>query len=310
MHTIIGTGGTIGDALTRELVAAGCPVRRVSRHPQPLAGAGETVAADAADPAGLADAVAGSEIAYLTIGLKYDATLWREVWPRIMANTIEACKRAGARLVFFDNVYMYGRVDGPMTEDTPFNPCSKKGEVRALVAQMLLDEIDAGRLTAMIGRAADFYGPGAALGLPNLLVFDRLAKGHKALCLASDSVPHAYTYVPDAVKALSMLVDREDAWNRTWHLPTAGDPPTGGEFIRMAAYAFGVEPKYRVLRPLLVRLAGLMNSDIREVREMLYQNSYPYLFDSWRFEQAFGFTPTSYADGIRETAAACRPAQS
>lgn len=116
--------------------------------------------------------------------------------------------------------------------------------------------------------------------------------------------------MPDAVKALSLLVDREDAWNRAWHLPTAGDPPTGGEFIRAAGDAFGAEPKYRVLHPLLVRLAGLVHSDIREVREMLYQNKYPYLFDFSRFEQAFAFTPTSYADGIRETAAAYLSAQS
>ena len=85
-----------------------------------------------------------------------------------MANTIEACKRAGAKLLFFDNVYMYGKVDGPMTEETPFNPCSKKGETRAAIATALIDEWKAGGLTAMIARAADFYGPGARNGVPNV----------------------------------------------------------------------------------------------------------------------------------------------
>ena len=51
-----------------------------------------------------------------------------------MSNSIEACKRAGAKLIFFDNVYMYGKAGGPMTEETPFNPCSKKGEIRAKIA--------------------------------------------------------------------------------------------------------------------------------------------------------------------------------
>jgi len=306
MHTIVGAGGAVGDALTRELVAAGQPVRRVSRHPRPMPGASETVAADATDRGALAAAVSGSDVVYLTLGLEYRATLWRELWPRIMANTIRACRQAAARLVFFDNVYMYGRVDGPMTEDTPFAPCSRKGEVRAEVARILQDEIGSGRLTAMITRAADFYGPHAAMGIPNLLVFDKLAKGRKALCLGSDSVPHAYTYVPDAARALAMLAEREDAWNRTWHLPTTGDPPTGREFIRMAAEALDVDAGYQVLRPLLLRLAGIWDADVREIREMLYQNRYPYLFDSSRFEQAFSFTPTSYADGIRETADAYR----
>ena len=31
-----------------------------------------------------------------------------------------------AKLIFFDNVYMYGKVNGIMTEETAFNPCSKK----------------------------------------------------------------------------------------------------------------------------------------------------------------------------------------
>ncbi len=76
-------------------------------------------------------AVAGSKIVYLMAGLKYDARVWRQQWPVIMRNTIDACKKHQAKLVFFDNVYAYGLVKGPMTEETPYNPVSKKGEVRA-----------------------------------------------------------------------------------------------------------------------------------------------------------------------------------
>ena len=50
-----------------------------------------------------------------------------------------------------------------MTEDTPFNTCSRKGEVRARIASMLMDEVRRGELRDMIVRAADFYGPGAVL---------------------------------------------------------------------------------------------------------------------------------------------------
>lgn len=32
------------------------------------------------------------------------------------------------------NVYMYGNVAGPMTENTPYAPCSKKGEIRTKIA--------------------------------------------------------------------------------------------------------------------------------------------------------------------------------
>ena len=96
-----------------------------------------------------------------------------------MRNTIEACKRAGAKLIFFDNVYMYGKVSGPMTEETPFNPCSKKGEVRAKIATALINEWKAGAFIGMIARSADFYGPDTLNGVPNLLVFQPFSRTGK-----------------------------------------------------------------------------------------------------------------------------------
>jgi nucleoside-diphosphate-sugar epimerase len=223
-----------------------------------------------------------------------------------MANTIEACKRAGARLVFFDNVYMYGRVNGTMTEETPFNPCSRKGEIRAQIATTLLNEIQAGSLTAIIARAADFYGPASPTGVANVLVFDAWAKNQKASWLVNDSVPHSLIYTPDAARAVLTLAESESAWNQTWHLPTTPNPPTGREFITAAAQAMNRDPKYRVLSPLMVRLFGWFNPVVGEIYEMLYQNDSPYVFDSSKYARAFGFSGTPYDEGIRATAASYR----
>ena len=55
-----------------------------------------------------------------------------------MRNVVAACQSKNARLVFFDNVYMYGRVAGAMTETTPISPCSRKGGVRARIADYLM----------------------------------------------------------------------------------------------------------------------------------------------------------------------------
>ena len=128
MHTILGANGAIGAELHRTLRGAGQQIRLVSRTPLAAAGA-QVMAADLAGWTQAINAVAGSQVVYLLVGLKYDFEIWRELWPRIMGNAIEACKRANAKLVFFDNVYAYGRVVGPMTERTPFNPLSRKGEV-------------------------------------------------------------------------------------------------------------------------------------------------------------------------------------
>src|ERR1700676_5373746 len=148
-------------------------------------------------------AVAGSRVVHLLVGLKYDLGVWRELWPRIMANTIEACKRAQANLIFFDNVYMYGKVNGPMTEETPYAPCSKKGQIRAGIATTLMNEVKAGNLNAMIARSADFYGPKTQNGVPNVLVFEPFAKGSKASWLVNAGAPHSLTFTPDAARGLA-----------------------------------------------------------------------------------------------------------
>ncbi len=302
MITILGTGGAIGSELVKQLARTNARVRLVGRNPKLAAGAAEMVTADVSDLDQTVRAVSGSDVVHLLVGLKYDYSVWRELWPRIMRNAIEACKRANAKLVFFDNVYMYGRVAGKMTEETPFNPCSKKGEVRARIATGLLDEIKAGNLTALIARSADFYGPDARTSVANLLVFDKFAKGEKAAWLVNDSVPHSYTFTPDAARSLVLLSETESAWNQTWHVPTAPDPPTGKEFIALAAQAFGVPPRHRVLNRPMLKVAGWFDRTIAESYEMLYQSESEYLFDSTKFAKAFQFEATAYAEGVRTVA--------
>jgi nucleoside-diphosphate-sugar epimerase len=303
MHTILGAGGSVSQALAGQLAERKLPFRLVSRTAVSASAGSEAVAADLTHREQIIDAVAGSRVVYLLAGLKYDRKLWAATWPRVMDNTIEACKRAGARLIFFDNVYMYGRVRGPMTEETPFRPSSEKGEVRAAIATALINEWKAGSLTALIARSADFYGPQARNGIPNVMVFQPMSQGKSAMCLVSEVLPHAYTYVPDAAQALLRLAESETAWNQTWHLPTAPHPLTSREFITAAARSMNRRAKYRILSRRMVKVFGLFNPIVGEVYEMLYQNDAPYLFDSSKFARAFTFTATPYAEGIEATAA-------
>jgi nucleoside-diphosphate-sugar epimerase len=302
MITILGAGGAIGNKLVALLSARNQPFRLVGRNPKATPGATETIAADLTNREQTIRAVADSSVVYLLVGLKYDLELWQEMWPRIMSNTIEACKRAGSRLLFFDNVYMYGKVSGLMTEETQFNPCSKKGEIRAKIATMLVNEWKSGALTAMIARSADFYGPDTQNAVPNLLVFEPFARKRKASWLVNDAVPHSLTYTPDAAQSLLQLAERKAAWNQTWHVPTTPDPLTGKEFVALAARESGVASRYRVLSRPMLRIAGWFDPLVAESYEMLYQSDSPYLFDSGKFAREFGFAGTSYADGIRTTA--------
>lgn len=308
MYTILGAGGSVSNELVKLLAARKLPFRTVSRHAGAQPGAADVRIADLTKHQQTVDAVAGSDVVFLLAGLKYDHKLWAEQWPRIIDNAVDACKQARAKLVFFDNVYMYGKVNGPMTEETPYNPTSRKGEVRAQIAMRLEKAWKEGELTAMIARAADFYGPGAKNGIPNVMVFGPLSKGEKAMCLVSDALPHSYTYVPDAAAALLKLADTPTGWNQTWHVPTTPQPMTGKEFIEAAAKAMAKTPKYRVLSRTMMKVAGMFNPTIREVNEMLYQNDSPYVFDSSKYARAFGFEGTAYAEGIAVTAASYKEA--
>ena len=152
---------------------------------------------------------------------------------------------------------------------------------------MLLQEMRAGNITALIARSADFYGPHARTSIANILVFDNLAKHARPSWLVNDAVAHSFTFTPDAAHGLALLAANEAAWNRTWHLPTAPSPPTGKQFISIAAHAFGTEPRHRVLSRPMIGLASFVSSDVRETREMLYQYDSEYVFDSTKFCAGF-----------------------
>jgi nucleoside-diphosphate-sugar epimerase len=304
MYTILGAGGVIANGLADLFVKDGTPVRWVSRNPPSHAGV-EAFPADITDLAQARKAIERSSVVFLCVGLKYDYRVWRAQWPKIMSNTIEACKENGARLIFVDNVYMYGIVDGKMTEDTVYHPSSRKGDIRARIATTLMSEVRNDRLQAIIARSADFYGPEAdKTGVVNRLVFENLAKQKTAQWLVNASTKHSFTYTPDAVRAIYLLAKSSDSWNQVWHLPTSPDPLTGKELIQLAAEAMDAPNRYSILRPWMVSLAGIFNRTIAELAEMNYQYQYDYLFDSSKFERAFNFQPTSYREGIVATAAA------
>jgi nucleoside-diphosphate-sugar epimerase len=305
IHTILGSGGIIADSLARELTTQELSVRLVSRHPASIPGT-STRAADITDPRQTLEAIDGSAVVYCCIGMPYNYSIWRQQWPRIVDNMIEACKKTRARLLFFDNVYMYGETDGPMTEETPYNPGSRKGDLRARIATQLMSEVRKGNIVAAIARSADFYGPGAnKTSIPNLLVFQRLAKGQRAQWLINARARHSFTYIPDAVRALGLLSRDENSWNQVWHLPTAGNPLTGAQFIDQAATELGKNSHLTVLPKWAIRLGGIFDRTTAELYEMLYQYEFDYLFDSSKFENAYSFQPTSYEQGIRATAIAC-----
>ncbi len=302
MQTILGAGGIIGEELAKALPQYSEKIRLVSRNPKQVNPADELFSCDLTNAEGVKSAVEGSEVVYLTVGLPYNANVWETTWPKIMSNVIAACKAHNCKLVFFDNVYMYDPEYIPqMTEDTPIRPVSKKGKVRARILQMLTDEMQAGSLQATVARAADFYGPDNSTSVLIETVVKNLSQGKKANWLGNVSCKHSYTFTPDAGKATALLGNSPKAYGEVWHLPTTANPLTGKEWVTAFAKELNVQPRYREVSKLMVRLIGLFNKPMSELAEMFYQYDRNYVFDSSKFETAFDFTPTPYEEGIRQT---------
>lgn len=300
-HTVLGANGVIGRELSRLLRAAGHPVRQVSRSPRAEEASDEVRAADLLDAASTSEAVAGADVAYLVAGLKYDTAVWEAQWPVVMRNVIDACRRHDTALVFFDNVYAYGRVDGTMTEDTPYNPCSRKGEVRARIATTLMDAVRRGELRGMIVRAADFYGPGAVTSLTHATVVDRLRRGKRPQWIGDPTAPHSLTYTPDAARTVAGLAVMPSAYGQVWHALTSPEPMSGEQFVRTACELAGRPFALQVAPRWMLALMGLFVPPLRANMEMLYQFEFPYRFDSRKAEAALGLAPTPYRQGIAAT---------
>ncbi len=301
MQTILGSGGTIGLELARILPEYTNNVRLVSRNPKRAISSNELFHADLLKQGEVIRAVEGSDVVYLLVGLPYKIKVWREQWPAVMCNTIEACKTHGSKLVFFDNIYMYDRdYLSRMDENTPIRPTSKKGVVRAGVAKMLTDAVEEGEVEALIARSADFYGPGRQKNsVLAQMVFNRLAAGKSAQWINSIEHKHSFTYTPDASRGTALLGNTDDAYGEVWHLPTASDPMTGMQWIEAIAREFTVEPKVQVVTNFLMTMMGLFVPALKEVKEMNYQYDREYEFLSDKFNKRFDFEPTGYLEGIK-----------
>ncbi len=304
MQTILGAGGAIGKELARSLSNYTAEIRLVARNPKQVNGSDILMSADLTDQTSIQKAIAGSDVVYVTIGFPYNLKIWRRNWPAFMQAVIEGCIENNSKLVFFDNIYMYDPqyLDG-MTEDTPMNPSSEKGKVRKQLVEMIMKEVESGKLSALIARSADFYGPSIQnVSMLTETVIKPLSEGKTANWMGPLNFKHSFTHIKDAGQATALLGNTPDAFNQTWHLPTASNPYTGKEWVEKFAAALGVKPKSRSVSRFMTRLMGVFVPVMREMPEMMYQYDRPYDFNSDKFIKRFGILPTAYDEGIAEIA--------
>jgi nucleoside-diphosphate-sugar epimerase len=299
---VLGATGGAGGALVRELAGGGHRVRAVSRKPAADLPEGvEQLAADAADPAQTRTACQGAAVVYHCVQPPYER--WAAQFPPLTQSIADAAADAGARLVYADNPYAYGPVDGPITEDLPALATTRKGRVRTRMAERLLAAHRSGTLQVAIARSSDYYGPGGANSVVGDVLFGAAAKGNRARWLGRLDVPHTLNYLQDVARALLILGARPEALGEVWHLPAA-EPLTGREFVELIAAALGRPVKVTATSRLALRIAGVFDPRARESAEMLYQWERPFVLDASKFQRAFGpLEPTPHQQAVATTVA-------
>lgn len=305
MVQVVFGAGQVGSALARRLAAEGHRVRVVRRRAEPVGEGIEVRAGDARDRAFAIAATEGAAVVYHCMNPSaYTGAAWEEEFPAQGEAVIAAAVRHGARLVALDNLYAYGPVDGPCTPDTPLAATGPKGRVRAAWDARLRAAAREQGLRFVLGRAGDFFGPGAgehALFSPRMV--EGLRAGRAPWLVGDAAAPHAFSYVPDVVAALAALgAAGSDVEGRVFHLPVVEVAP--GELVARLADAVGHPARARALPAWAVRALAPVVPLFAELRETLYQWDRPFRVDDAPFRDRFPGLATPLDACVAGTAAA------
>jgi nucleoside-diphosphate-sugar epimerase len=302
LHVVFGTGA-IGLALVEELSSQGLAVRAINRSGRAPVPAGvEVVGADAADPASATAAARGAAVVYQCLNPAYHR--WSQDFPPLQAAVVTAARTAGARYVSFENVYMYGDTHGaPLTESTPCQPHTRKGRVRHEMALRLQELHRNGELAVTTARASDYFGPRGTRQSPlGDRVVGRALAGKKAQVIGDPDVPHSYTYTVDAARTLAALGTRDDVLGEVFHVPNA-PARTTRELVELVAAQLGRPVGVSVAPRALLRVMGVVNPAVRELDEMRYEFTQPFVVDSTKAETWLGLRPTPVDEALATTIA-------
>ena len=283
VHVVTGAG-PVGSTVAQQLADAGRQVRLLTRSGSgPVHPLVDRRRVDVSRPDALTEA--------------YDARVWRAELPRAERAVLDAAGRVGAVVVFPESLYSYGPVDRPITEDLPRAATTGKLGVRA----DLLAQREASATPTVSVAASDFYGPLVRNAHAGDRMVPTVLAGKTMRVLGSLDQPHSFTYVPDLAAAMITAADREDLWNSFLHAPTAA-PLTQRQLVEMIAGAAAVPaPRMSAIPPWVLRAAGAVSREMRELAETSYMFTDPFVLDSTASEARLGLSPTPPAAGLAAT---------
>jgi nucleoside-diphosphate-sugar epimerase len=298
MHLILGTG-PLGRSVMKELQIRGEPYRIINfSGRRPWTEHISVERADLMDANQAKSAIAGASVVYQCTQPPYHR--WDSLFERLQENIIEAAKATNAKLVAAENMYMYGDVEGEIHEELPYIAKTKKGRIRAKLAERLLDLHRRGELQVVIGRGSDFFGPGVTNSSAGIRMFRPIVSGKPVSILGKPDVKHTYTFIEDFGKALVTLGQTENAYGEAWHVPNS-ETVTVREFVELAAQLAGVKAKIKPMGKGMLRIGGLFIPEARESIEMFYQFEKDFVISNRKYIDRFGQSATPLNEALAAT---------
>lgn len=292
--------GPVGKSTVAQLKGRAVRVAQRNR-PKDLPDGVPFTPCDVLDAASVLEAAKGASQIVLAIGLSYDRASWRTNWPKAMANVLAAAGAVKARVVFVDNLYMYGPQSVPLRENMALQDYGVKPAARAAITRQWVAAHEAGRVKVAALRAPDFYGPGVAQSHLGDLAFGNLAKGKSAMLVINPDQPHRFAYVPDIARGVVSLIDApDDAFGQAWHIPSA-PMRTTREILAMGAKTLGKPLAISAIPMWLLPILGLFTPMLKEMAEMRFQWDRPYDVDASKFAKRFWADATPLEVGVAET---------
>jgi nucleoside-diphosphate-sugar epimerase len=298
-HVVFGTG-QVGHPLVSQLIAHGHDVVAVNRSGRGDFPGARVVGGDATDPAFTTEVCTGADVVYFCLDAMNYAR-WAEEFPPLQAGVLAGAAKAGARLVVLDNLYAYGPPRGQrLVETMPADPTSAKSATRAAMTEQLLDAHQAGQVQVTIGRASDYFGPGATRSALGETVFGTALIGKTAQVMGDPDQPHSYSYTPDVAAALITLGTAAEATGQIWHLPVP-ETRTIRQIVADIYRLAGHKPRLLAAGRIALRGIGVFKPQMREFLHTLYQFTDPWVVDDTKFRTAFGDQATPLGEALSTT---------
>jgi nucleoside-diphosphate-sugar epimerase len=300
LHVVLGASGTTGYWVIQALQSMNKTFAAVSRSKtyKDI----ENRQGNLLDPLEAREVLRGASHVYLCVGVPYNRKLWETQWPIIMSNVIDACAEIGARIIFLDNIYMYGPHPLPVKFDENMSqrPTSKKGKIRKLISDMLLDAHRSGKVKAVIGRSADFYGPKTTYTPLYTSFLENILQGKNPGWLGKAHTKHTYSYSPDNGRALVTLALEDSCYGEAWHLPVSA-PWTIEEILELINVELGTGFELKFLGQGMQAFLSLFIPILREVRDVGYMFTEDYVMSADKFLSKFpDFEVTRFEEGMKE----------